>query len=152
MYGIDVRMGFRMPTHFLCAKFAGFMVVTLANMIVLIANSYPTFRIRTRLLYYSIWGISLSHSLFRSLLMSQGDSESVPYHSGYPAGPGTQLRDPRGLNQSCGDARDPNLTSSSSCAQVRQYRIPECSEFMKFSVRIPILNLQKYSAQVRFTS
>ena len=85
--------------------------------------------------------ISLSQSLFWSLLklMSQGESESVPYHSGYPAGPGTQLHDPRGLNQSCGDARDPNLTSSSSCAQVRQYRIPECSEFMKFSVRIPIL-------------
>ena len=38
-------------------------------------------------------------SLIWSLLMSQGDSESVPYHSGYPAGPGTQLRDPRGLNQ-----------------------------------------------------
>ena len=90
-----------------------------------------------------IWGISLSHSLIRSLLMSQGDSESVPYHSGYPAGPGTQLHDPGGLNQSCGDARDPNLTSSSSCAQVRQYRIPECSEFMKFLVRIPILNLHK---------
>ena len=81
--------------------------------------------------------------------MSQGDSESVPYHSGYPSGPGSQLHDPRGLNQSCGDARDPNLTSSSSCAQVRQYRIPECSEFMKFSVRIPMLNFQKYSAQVQ---
>ena len=36
----------------------------------------------------------------------------------------------------------------SSCAQIRQYRIPDGSEFMKFSVRIPILNLHKHSAQV----
>ena len=100
----------------------------------------------------SIWAISLSHSLIRSLLMSQGDSESVPYIDRCPSGPGNELSKSRGLNQSCGDARDPNLTSSSSFAQIRQYRIPECSEFMKFSVRIPILNLQKYSAQVRFTS
>ena len=40
----------------------------------------------------------------------------------------------------------------SSCTQIRQYRIPDGSEFMKFSVRIPILNLHKHSAQVRFTS
>ena len=36
-----------------------------------------------------------------------------------------------------------------SCAQVRQYRIPDGSDFMKFSVRIPILNFRKYSAQVQ---
>ena len=40
----------------------------------------------------------------------------------------------------------------SSCTQIRQYRIPDGSEFMKFSVRIPILNLQKHSAQVRVSS
>ena len=39
----------------------------------------------------------------------------------------------------------------SSCAQIRQYRIPDGSEFMKFSVRIPILNFRKYSAQVQVT-
>ena len=101
--------------------------------------------------YLFIWAISLSHSLIRSLLMSQGDSESVPYLVGSASGPRNELSKSRGLNQSCGDARDPNLTSSSSCAQVRQYRIPECSEFMKFSVRIPILNFRKYSAQVQVT-
>ena len=101
-----------------------------------------------------LWHKSVN-GLIRSLLMSQGDSESVPYIDRCPSGPGNELSKSRGLNQSCGgatcNARDPNLTSSSSCAQVRQYRIPECSEFMKFSVRIPILNLQKYSAQVQFT-
>ena len=37
----------------------------------------------------------------------------------------------------------------SSCTQIRQYRIPDGSEFMKFSVRIPMLNFRKYSAQVQ---
>ena len=55
------------------------------------------------------------------------------------------------VNQSCGDARNPNMTSSSSCTQVTQYRIPDGFEFMKFSVRIPILNFRTYSAQVQVT-
>ena len=44
---------------------------------------------------------------------------------------------------------DKQHVASSSCAQIRQYRIPDGSEFMKFSVRIPILNFRKYSTQVR---
>ena len=73
--------------------------------------------------------ISLSQSLIWSLLMSQGDSESVPYLVGSASGPRNELSKSRGLNQSCGDARDPNLTSSSSCAPVGQYRIPDGAEF-----------------------
>ena len=83
--------------------------------------------------------------------MSPGDSESVPYINRTASGPQYELSKSRRLNQSCGDARNPNLTSSSSCAQIRQYRIPDGSEFMKFSVRIPILNFRKYSAQVQVT-
>ena len=83
--------------------------------------------------------------------MSQGDSESVPYINRTASGPQYELSKSRGLNQSCGDARNPNLTSSSTCAPVGQYRIPDGSEFMKFSVRIPILNFRKYSAQVQVT-
>ena len=62
-------------------------------------------------------------------IISQGDPESVPYLVRCASGPRNELSKSRGLNQSCGHARDPNLTSSSSCALVGQYRIPDGPEF-----------------------
>ena len=54
------------------------------------------------------------NGLIRSLLMSQGDSESVPYIDRSASGPRNELSKSRGLNQWFWDAVDPNVHGRSS--------------------------------------
>ena len=96
-----------------------------------------------------IWLISLSQ--YSSGSISAVRATQRPYRTSIPARESRAGRAVLSADRVSHSVDRPRafLHVLSSCTQIRQYRIPDGSEFMKFSVRIPILNLQKHSAQVR---
>ena len=105
----------------------------------------------TSLLFF-ICPISLSHQ--SSGHKSATSSTQRPYRTSIPARESWAGRTVISRNRVRHSVDRPRafLHVLSSCTQIRQYRIPDGPEFMKFSVRIPILNLHKHSAQVRDAS